>query len=107
MSQGLARYHIGGLDCAVSASEIQAAIDRLPGVKSVELSVTAGTMSVRYDGQLPAAAIDHAVKWLGQAISPSPQIFESGPTLPDVRASDQIARPSWLKSARHASRWFV
>lgn len=78
MNESVARYRVGGVDCAASASEIQDAVARLPGVTGVDVSLNGGTMSVRHEGLLPAAAIDHAVKWLGHAISPSPEIFTSG-----------------------------
>lgn len=85
MNETVARYRVGGVDCAASASEIQAAVARLPGVTGVDVFVTAGTTSVRHEGQLPAAAIDHAVKWLGHAISPSPEILASSGMLRDVQ----------------------
>ena len=68
MNESVARYRVGGVDCAASASEIQAAVARLPGITGVDVSLAAGTMSVRHEGELPAAAIDHSVKWLGHAI---------------------------------------
>lgn len=64
------RYRVGGMDCAACATKIENAVGRLPGVKKVEVSVTAGTMNVTHRGKSPAAAIDHAVKWLGYSIQP-------------------------------------
>lgn len=66
-----AKFHVGGMDCAACATKIQTAVGRIPGVTGVDVSVAAGTMQVRHDGDLPAAQIDHAVKWLGYTIKPA------------------------------------
>jgi Cd2+/Zn2+-exporting ATPase len=66
-----AKFHVGGMDCAACATKIQTAVSRIPGVTGVDVSVAAGTMQVRHDGDLPAAQIDHAVKWLGYTIKPA------------------------------------
>lgn len=107
MNESVARYRVGGVDCAASASEIQAAVARLPGITAVDVSLAAGTMSVRHEGELPAAAIDHAVKWLGHAISPSPEVFASDEMLQDVHGprrghGDQTRRWAlWPHSRTH------
>ncbi len=75
MDERVAKYYVGGLDCDTAAKEIAAAVSRLPGVTGVEISLASATMLVRHEGQLPSAAIDHAVKWLGHALSPSPELL--------------------------------
>jgi Zn2+/Cd2+-exporting ATPase len=59
------RYRVGGMDCAACAAKIDTAVRRLPGVFDVEVSFTAGTMTVSRERSSQAADIDHAVKWLG------------------------------------------
>lgn len=113
MNESVAKYHVDGIDCATSAKEVEAAVARLPGVTGVEVSILSAAMLVRHKGQLPAAAIDHTVKWLGHAISPSPEILSSGTTPSgqsadvDVVYSREPTGSWWSKSARHAARWFV
>jgi copper chaperone CopZ len=85
MNESVAKYHVGGVDCAASAREVEAAVARLPGVTGVDVSIQSATMLVRHQGQLPTAAIDHTVKWLGHAISPSPQILVSREMLQAVQ----------------------
>lgn len=49
------RYQIGGMDCAACANKIDAAVRRLPGISDVNVSATAGTMTIKH---LPEAALD-------------------------------------------------
>lgn len=48
MSDTQTRFCIDGMDCAACASKITHAVRRVPGVKDVSVSVTAGTMRVRH-----------------------------------------------------------
>lgn len=63
------RYQIGGMDCAACANKIDTAVRRLPGVSDVNVSATAGTMTIKH---LPEAALDTVettVTRLGYSIS--------------------------------------
>jgi len=65
------RYRVGGMDCASCAQKIDTAVRRLPGVEDVSVSVTAGTMTVRHNGdETLAPAIAKRVTSLGYQISP-------------------------------------
>ncbi|WP_354066160.1 heavy metal translocating P-type ATPase [Devosia sp. 2618] len=63
------RFRVGGMDCASCGAKVQNAVSRLAGVDAVEISVTAGTMSVTHRGDVPVSAIDHTVKWLGYTVA--------------------------------------
>ena len=64
------RYRIGGMDCASCAQKIDTAVRRLPGVEDVSVSVTAGTMTVRHNGdETLAPAITKRVSGLGYQIA--------------------------------------
>ena len=45
------RYRVDGMDCAACAAKIDTAVRRLPGIDDVTVSATAGTMTVRHNGQ--------------------------------------------------------
>ncbi len=64
------RFRVEGMDCAGCASKIDTAVRRLPGVKDVSVSVTAGTMAVRHTGESDLDALQKRVTGLGYTISP-------------------------------------
>ncbi|CDM59060.1 MULTISPECIES: heavy metal translocating P-type ATPase [Rhizobium] len=63
------RYRVGGMDCAGCAAKIDTAVRRMPGVEDVSVSVTAGTMTVRHDGNSDLVAIERKVTSLGYSVS--------------------------------------
>jgi Cd2+/Zn2+-exporting ATPase len=63
------RYRIAGMDCAGCAAKIDTAVRRLPGVEDVSVSATAGTMTVRHNGQGDLARFERAVVGLGYGIA--------------------------------------
>jgi len=63
------RYRVEGMDCASCASKIDTAVRRMPGVKDVSVSVTAGTMTVNHDEVSDLAAIAKKVTGLGYSVS--------------------------------------
>ena len=68
------RYRVEGMDCASCATKIDTAVRRLHGVEDVSVSVTAGTMTVRHQGDdTLAPAIAKRVTGLGYKIIPLPQ----------------------------------
>ena len=68
------RYRVEGMDCASCATKIDTAVRRLQGVEDVSVSVTAGTMTVRHQGDdTLAPAIAKRVTGLGYKIIPLPQ----------------------------------
>jgi Cd2+/Zn2+-exporting ATPase len=68
------RYRVEGMDCASCAAKIDTAVRRLEGVEDVSVSVTAGTMTVKHQGDpdlLPNIA--KRVTGLGYKIFPLSQ----------------------------------
>ncbi|MEO8683549.1 MAG: heavy metal translocating P-type ATPase [Devosia sp.] len=65
------RFRVAGMDCAACATKITNAVIRIPGVASVDVSATAGTMSVAHNGPVPTPAILQAVKRLGYQAVPA------------------------------------
>ena len=60
------RYRVEGMDCAGCAAKIDTAVRRLPGIEKV--SATAGTMTVRHNGQSDLTQLKRAVTGLGYGI---------------------------------------
>jgi Cd2+/Zn2+-exporting ATPase len=58
MSATESRYRVEGMDCASCAAKITTAVQRVPGVEDVVVSVTAGSMKVRHAA---TASLDAAV----------------------------------------------
>ena len=65
------RYRVEGMDCAGCAAKIDTAVRRLPGVEEVSVSATAGTMTVRHNGQSDLNQLERAVTGLGYGIAPA------------------------------------
>ncbi len=66
-----ARYRVEGMDCASCASKIDTAVRRLSGVEDVSVSVSAGTMSVKFaDENDLATSIVMKVGKLGYRLHP-------------------------------------
>ncbi|MCV9962318.1 heavy metal translocating P-type ATPase [Pararhizobium sp. BT-229] len=63
------RYRVEGMDCASCAAKIGTAVRRMPGVKDVSVSVTAGTMTVNHDAASDLSAIAKKVTGLGYSVS--------------------------------------
>lgn len=63
------RYRVEGMDCASCAAKIDTAVRRMPGVEDVSVSVTAGTMTVRHNGEIDLSAIARKVAGLGYSAS--------------------------------------
>ena len=66
-----ARYRVEGMDCASCATKIDTAVRRLSGVEDVSVSVSAGTMSVKFaDENDLATSIVSKVGKLGYRLHP-------------------------------------
>jgi Cd2+/Zn2+-exporting ATPase len=63
------RYRVGGMDCASCASKIDKAVRRIPGVEDVNVSVTAGTMTVDHKSGSDLAAVEKKVTGLGYTVA--------------------------------------
>lgn len=64
-------YRVSGMDCAACASKIETAVGRLPGIKTVEVSSTAGTLRITSaDGVPNLAGVERTVTDLGYGIAP-------------------------------------
>ncbi len=64
------KFQVGGMDCAGCASKISTAVQRLPGVSQVDISVSAGTMRVTHqDAPLVTQSIVEQLTNLGYTAS--------------------------------------
>ena len=72
------RYLVDGMDCAGCAAKIDTAVRRLPGIEDVSVSATAGTMTVRHNGQSDLTQLERAVTGLGFGIAPAGRPAGSG-----------------------------
>ena len=72
------RYRVEGMDCAGCAAKIDTAVRRLPGIEEVSVSATAGTMTVRHNGQSDLTQLERAVTGLGYGIVPADRPAGSG-----------------------------
>ncbi|MEP6564264.1 MAG: heavy metal translocating P-type ATPase [Mesorhizobium sp.] len=63
------RYRVEGMDCAGCATKIDSAVRRMHGVEDVNVSVTAGTMTVRHTQESDLAAIEKKVTGLGYSVA--------------------------------------
>ena len=70
LNEQQARYRVSGMDCAACATKIDTAVRRMPGVTDVNVSVTAGTMTLQYTAESDLAAIENKVTGLGYPIAP-------------------------------------
>jgi Cd2+/Zn2+-exporting ATPase len=67
----LLSWKVGGMDCPSCAATIRTAVERLPGVSEVKLSVMTETMTLALDRQAGAAdAIERRVIGLGYTATP-------------------------------------
>ena len=48
---GTKTYHIGGMDCAGCAHEVETGVSKLPGVQTVQVNFS--TAKMRLDGDVP------------------------------------------------------
>ncbi len=63
-------WKVGGMDCASCASKIRGAVERLPGVSEVKLSVMTETLTLSLDeSQTSRAAIEKQVSGLGYSVA--------------------------------------
>lgn len=67
------RIRVEGMDCASCATKIENALQRMPGVTEVNVSVAGGTVSVRHD-QADTEAITSQISNLGYAVTGSEDI---------------------------------
>ena len=60
------KWAVGGMTCAGCAAKLSRALETLPGVDDVRVSLMAETLSLRLDTDLTqAAAVEQTVKRLG------------------------------------------
>jgi Cd2+/Zn2+-exporting ATPase len=64
------RYRVEGMDCAGCATKIDTAVRRMPGVQDVNVSVVAGTMTLKHSAESDLVAIENKVAGLGYGIAP-------------------------------------
>ena len=67
---GPLKYRVTGMDCAGCAAKIDRAVRRVPGVTEVNVSVSAGTLTVDHDqAAKPGPAIEKMVVDLGYGLT--------------------------------------
>ncbi|MBB5224109.1 Cd2+/Zn2+-exporting ATPase [Amaricoccus macauensis] len=67
---GTLSWSLGGMDCAACAAKIKGAVERLPGVSSINVSVMSERLTLRLDGTDTAPeTIERTVKGLGYTIA--------------------------------------
>lgn len=62
-------WAIGGMDCASCATKIRGALERMPGVSEVTVSVMAERLTLSLDAAATPAAVERAVQGLGYSIA--------------------------------------
>ena len=67
------RLRVEGMDCAACATKIENALQRMPGVTEVNVSVAGGTVTVRHD-QGDTKAMSSQIAGLGYAVIGSEQV---------------------------------
>lgn len=73
------KFRVDGMDCASCASKIDTAVRRMPGVRDVSVSVTAGTMTVTHGQDIDIDAVGQKVSALGYATKAIPKKAEKTP----------------------------
>ena len=68
LNEHQARFRVGGMDCAACATKIDTAVRRMPGVTDVNVSVTAGTMTLQHTASTDLAAVASKVTGLGYSV---------------------------------------
>ena len=62
----LRAWKVGGMDCTSCAAKISGAVERMPGVTDVKVSIISETLSLLLDeGKTPAARLEAQVQALG------------------------------------------
>jgi len=95
----VARWSIGGMDCPVCVGKVRGAVEALPGVAEVELSLMSETLSLTLDPARTAPAeIEARVRALGYAVD------RQAP----LAAGDDIAARGEPAASRPAARsWYA
>ncbi|MER9131741.1 heavy metal translocating P-type ATPase [Mesorhizobium sp. M0768] len=80
------RYRVEGVECAGCASKIDTAVRRMPGVQDINVSVSAGTLTVTHTPESNLRALERKVTGLGYAVAPLTS--KSGTPAPDQSADN-------------------
>lgn len=95
------RYRVVGMDCSSCAAKITNAVEGLPGVESVKVSIASQIMSLRVDATARAEAIEHAVEGLGYQLgrmgAPADESDDDDDRIPDLsHTSASYKRALWI-----------
>lgn len=90
------RFRVEGMDCASCATKIENALQRMPGVTDVAVSVTGGTVTVTHDGSGVDDKIRNQISDLGY------QATRSEPLGGDRHHRDQAQGASSLNQETHS-----
>lgn len=81
-------WRVTGMDCGACAAKVRGAVERLPGVREVDVALMAERMRLRLDeGQTSSAQVEKTVRGLGFGIAPkgaAPEKVKGGFILPDA-----------------------
>ncbi|MEQ9122215.1 MAG: heavy metal translocating P-type ATPase [Alphaproteobacteria bacterium] len=90
-------WSVGGMDCAGCAAKIRGALERMPGVKDVRVSVVGESLMLALDEtETPASEIESAVRGLGYSIAPA-DAEAAGPVAP---AEGAAGGKSWIRTSQ-------
>ena len=97
-------WKVGGMDCASCATKIRGAVERLPGVSDVKLSVMSETLTLSLDaGRTTPEAIEKRVNGLGYTTAALAASHASAPVAKawSVTYSSSVASrsSSWPKTS--------
>lgn len=107
-SEGTLSWKVGGMDCASCAAKIRGAVESLPGVSDVKVSVMNETLTLKLDEQQTSPeSVEKSVKRLGYSVAPRAAMtpdMSDGNTASQSDAADGDAADAVSTSPK---RWFL
>ena len=107
-SEGTLSWKVGGMDCASCAAKIRGAVESLPGVSDVKVSVMNETLTLKLDEQQTSPeSVEKSVKRLGYSVAPRAAMtpdMSGGDTASQSDAADGDAADAVSASPK---RWFL
>ena len=99
-------WKVGGMDCASCAAKIRGAVERLPGVSDVKLSVMSETLMIRsMRAARSRAAIEKQVSGLGYSVQAVTQKTRPKPKSRRIRADAVTIMARHTSITSMAARW--
>ncbi|WP_211100723.1 heavy metal translocating P-type ATPase [Acuticoccus sediminis] len=99
-------WTITGMDCAACAAKVKGAVERLPGVQEVDVTIMSERLRLTIDAErTPPEQVEATVRAVGYGIHPRPA---PGAMLPSASSSDHVnadepetGRPWWRTDKGH------